>query len=325
VSAAPQDPWDAAAAELAALTGGAPFELRSAAAEGAAAVRVRAPRGPVAARHAERPDVAAPWSAVARCGEAAAWLLAARAPDEPDRARAVLRRATDRAAALRLQALARQQAALTADLLEHLTHRLRTDVSSLQGVAEGALAHVFAAEEAGAVAAEVQAIGAEAQRRLSDVREVMAACEPGASRRPEPILERLRDELDAVGREAVAVTGPAGAAPGEQPLADVPGPGWAACARLLAEAVAGDPRLGAGRAEVAIAAHPGGWLVIAGDPAALGDPVPWTLQHLGRLAHAGQLVSIAGGHVEATRGAGGALRVAWIVPAAAPGPARPVQ
>jgi hypothetical protein len=96
----------------------------------------------------------------------------------------------------------------------------------------------------------------------------------------------------------------------------VPGPGWSACARLLAEALAGDGRLGGSRAEVAISAHPGGWRIIAGVPGAMGEAVPWTQQLLGPLTHAGQIVSAAGGSVGATRVDGDGLRITWTVPAA---------
>jgi hypothetical protein len=225
-------PWEAAAEELAGVLGDQPFELRCSLHGAGGAVRVLAPRGPVAPRHAEGPDVQAPWSVAARCGEAAGWLLAGRAPADPARALAVLQQATDRHVGLARERLARQEAALTYDLLE----------------AEGA---------------------------------------------------------------AIAI-----ATDAEVAMANVPGPGWAGCARLLAEAIAGDPRLGGAQAELGIAAHPEGWLVIAGAPGAVGAEVPWTQQHLGRLVHGGQIISAAGGSVAARRTDGDGLRVSWAVPAA---------
>ena len=49
----------------------------------------------------------------------------------------LLARTVEREAALRAQASRREVSALTADLLERLTHRLRTDVTTLQAVADG--------------------------------------------------------------------------------------------------------------------------------------------------------------------------------------------
>jgi signal transduction histidine kinase len=305
-------PWAAAAQELSGLLDAEPFELRYSL-DGDAAVRVLAPRGPVAPRHAEAPAVRAPWSVAARCGQAAGWLLAGAAPADPVRARAVLQQATDRHTALALQRLGRQQAALTADLLEAITHRLRTDVSTLQVVAEGALAQTFAAAEVDAVAQEVRAVGDESQRRMTAVREVMAAHEPDARRRPEALVRGLQDELEATGRSLPLVVD---GADDERAMVLVPGPGWSACARLLAEALAGNARLGGAGAEVAISAHPGGWRIIAGAPGAGGAAVPWTQQHLGPLVHGGQIVSAAGGSVGATRVDADRLRVSWTVPAA---------
>jgi hypothetical protein len=302
-------PWASAAQELAGLLGAGPFELRYAL-DGGAAVRVLAAGGPVAPRHAEAPDVRAPWSATTRCGQAAGWLLAGSAPADPARARTLLRQATDRHTALILQRLERQHAALTTDLLEAITHRLRTDVSTLQVVGEGALAQTFAADEVDDVAREVRAVGEESQRRMTAVREVMAAHDPQARRRPEPVAQRLQEAFEATG-QALALSGP----DGEEPTVVVPGPGWGACARLLAEAVAGDARLGGPLAEVAIAAHPGGWRIIAGARGAVGEPVPWTHQLLGPLAHAGQIVSAGRGSVGAERVGGDRLRICWTVPA----------
>jgi hypothetical protein len=304
------DPWMSAAQQLSGLLDDEPFELRYSL-DGGAAVRILAPRGPVAPRHAEAPDVRAPWSLEARCGEATGWLLAGGAPADPARARAVLQQATDRHTALVLQRLASQHSALTADLLEAITHRLRTDVSTLQLVGEGALAQTFEAAEVDAVAREVRAVAQESQRRMTAVRDVMAAHEPEARRRPEPLAQRLQDELAATGR-SLAVDG----ADGEEAMVLVPGPGWAACARLLAEALARDTRLGGAGAEVAIASHPDGWRIIAGAPGAVCAAVPWTQQLLGPLAHAGQIVSAAGGSVGAARVGDHGLRIIWTVPAA---------
>jgi signal transduction histidine kinase len=306
------EPWEAAAQELAPLLDTEPFELRFSL-HGHAAVRVLAPRGPVAPRHAEAPDVGAPWSAKVGCGDAAGWLLAARPPADARRARAVLQHATDRHAALTLQRLAGQQAALTADLLEAVTHRLRTDVSTLQLVGEGALAQTFEAGEVEAVAREVQGVGEESQRRLSAVREVMAAHEPQARRRPEPMVESLQEALGASGGSIALV---AGGVDDERAMVLVPGPGWQACTRLLAGALQRDARLGGAAAEVAITAHPGGWHIVAGASGAPAGPVPWTQQHLGSLVHAGQIVAAAGGSVAAARTDDDGLRIAWTVPAA---------
>jgi hypothetical protein len=303
------DPWAAAAHALAPLLGaGAPFELRFGL-RAEAAVRVLAPRGPVAPRHAEAPDVTAPWSARAHCGDACGWLLAAAGPSDPDRARALLARATERHAALRLQHLATQTAALTYDVLESITHRMRTDVSTLQAVGEGALADVFEAAEIDDVAREVRAVGEESQRRLTEVREVMAVLEPEARRCPEPLVQRLRDALGTTG---TPIADPAG----EEAHALIPGPGWSAGAAALARALRDDRRLGLENGQLTISAHPDGWLLIAGAPGTDGDPVPWTYQHLGPLAHGGHLVAAAGGSVAARRIDGDALRVAWTVPAA---------
>src|SRR4051794_4172745 len=107
------------------------FELRFDLA-GRAAVRVAG--GPVAPRHVEPVPPAAPWVAEARCGPAAGWLLAQAAPADPEAARARLQRAVERETAHRLQAAAQAAAPLAADLLERLTHRLRTDVTTLQAV-----------------------------------------------------------------------------------------------------------------------------------------------------------------------------------------------
>ena len=156
------------AQSLAALFDGARFELRFSL-DGRAAVRVLG--GPVAARHAEPPDPAAPWSARATCGDAVGWLLAERAP--AGEAHAVLQRAVDRHSSLLLQRIAAHRGAIAADLLESVTHRLRTDISALQVIADGALTAPFEDDERSQVRAEVGEVGAEAQRRLSAFREAM--------------------------------------------------------------------------------------------------------------------------------------------------------
>src|SRR3954447_15681749 len=93
--------------------GAARWELRFDLA-GRAAVRVAG--GPVAPRHVEPVPPAAPWVAEARCGAAAGWLLAPAAPSAPAQAQDRLQHAVARAAALALQARAREGAAIAADL-----------------------------------------------------------------------------------------------------------------------------------------------------------------------------------------------------------------
>jgi hypothetical protein len=289
--------WGDAADELAVLFGASPFELRYDLA-GRCAARVAG--GPVAPRHAEPVPPPAPWCVEARCGTAAGWLLAPAAPAAPERAQAVLQRAVERGTALILQRHAAQRAAMDAELLERLTHRLRTDVMTLQAVAEGALLGVFDEDERAEIPAELERTGREAQRRLSAAREVMTVLEPGARCAPEPIAETLRDELEAAGRD-VAVTAPVH----EQPLALVPGAGWAACARLLAA----DTRLVA----FTVTPDPGGWCIAAGPR---GAAVNWSERELGELAYAGDIAAAAGGAAAAERAEDGALRVALTVPAA---------
>jgi signal transduction histidine kinase len=286
--------------EFAPLFGSSGFELRFDLA-GRAAVRVAG--GPVAPRHVEPAPPAAPWVLEARRGAAAAWLLAPAAPEDPERARALLQRMVECEAALALPRLARQAAAMGAELLERLTHQLRTDVTALQAVAEGALNGLFEPDELATLPAELEQTGREAQRRLSGVREVMTALEPAARRAPEPVVETLRRELEAAGREEVVVAGPAA----EQPLGLVPGAGWAACARLLA----GDDRLWA----FAVEPDPGGWRVAAGPR---GTPVEWTERTVGGLVHAGHIVAAAGGSAAAEHDAEGRLRVVLTLPAAPP-------
>src|SRR4051794_30173768 len=138
---------------------------------GRAAVRIAG--GPVAPRHVEPVPPPAPWVAEARCGAAAGWLLAAAPPPDPDAAQALLQRAVERETALRLQAAARELAPLAAELLERLTHRLRTDVTTLQAVADGAINGLFEPADLELLPGELERTGREALRRLSGAREVM--------------------------------------------------------------------------------------------------------------------------------------------------------
>ena len=283
--------WTDAARTLAPHFDGARFELRFSL-SGEAAVRALAPAGPVAERHAEPPDPAAPWSARAACGEAVGWLLAERAPAGEEAARDVLQRAVDRHSSLLLQRIAAQRAAMAADLLESVTHRLRTDIGALVIIAEGALA--VGGDERPRVRAEVGDLGAEAQRRLSAVREVMTSLQPGAAREPEDLLGTLE-------REGITAVEPVA---GERPAVLIPGAGWSACARLLA-AHATTP--------VVVRAHPDGWRVTAGSED--GEAVEWTERALGELAHAGAIAVSAGGSASA-REHGGRLTVELTLPAA---------
>jgi hypothetical protein len=299
-----------AARSLQPLFGDAPFELRYSV-TGAAAVRVLAPAGPVAALHAEPPDPAAAWTARADCGDSAGWLLATRAPDDEARARELLQHAVDRHTALAIRRLGARRAAMATTVIERLTHRLRTDVSALQAVTEGALRGLFGPEETEAVSDEVTATATEAQRQMSDAREVMATLHPTAGRDPEPLVGVLRGELEAAG-VAVTVTGP----PGEEPMARLPGAGWGVCARLLAGALAADPRLGGDAASIAVEPDPDGWTVVAGAPGPTGEALAWSERTVGALLHAGHVAVAAGGAATAARAGGEGLRVALTVPAA---------
>jgi hypothetical protein len=299
--------------ELRVEFGDAAFELRFSL-TGAAAVRVLGAGAPVAARHAEPPEPAAPWSATRGWAGATGWLLGERPPADPGRAADVLQRAVERHASAVRAELLRRRGALGAALLERLTHRLRTDVSSLQAVAEGALAGVFDAEERTQIPGELREVGAEAQHRLSLVREVMTVLEPGSRCHPEPIADVLRAELEAVG---VAV--PVVAVEGERAMALVPGAGWAACARLLAAAVAHDERFGEAEAALAVRPDPGGWTVSAGAGEPGAHAVAWTERAVGALVHAGEMAVIAGGAATAARDGAGRVRVAITVPAAPSG------
>src|SRR5262245_3404246 len=99
---------------------------------------VRVAGGPVSPCHAEAVPPRAPWRAQARCGAAAGWLLAPAPPADPERARAELERLVAARTALALQRRAAAWAAMGSDLLERLTHRLRTDVMALQVATEAA-------------------------------------------------------------------------------------------------------------------------------------------------------------------------------------------
>jgi signal transduction histidine kinase len=256
------------AAPLHTLLAPTPFELRWSLL-GTAAVRVLG--GPVAPAHAEAPDLAG--SAVARCGTATGWLLATDPPPG-----AALQAAVDRHTALVLQRLAAHRAALVSDLLEALTHRLRTDVATLQAVAEGVLAGMFSEPERAEIAPEVRDVGREAQRRLSAAREAMSALAPDGDREPEPIADVLRAELDAAGL-SLDVETPAG----ERPRAALP---------------------------------PLGWAIEAGPPTGAGRPAGWTARALGPLAGAGHIAAAGGGAACAAGVEEDGLRVRLTVPAA---------
>ncbi len=288
-----------ASEELAAQFGASAFELRYDAL-GHCAVRVAG--GGVLERHVEPAPPAAPWAAQARCGAAAGWVLAAAAPADPARVDALLRAVVTRRTAFVRERQALALAALDAELLVRLTHRLRTDVMTLSAVAEGALEGLFD-DETAAVLAEIQRTGAEAQRRITDAREVMTTLEAGAGDRPEPIAATLRAELEGVGRAGTAVT----VMGGEEPWARIGGAGWAACARLLA----GEARW----ERLVVEPDAGGWRVTATGTGS-GRPVGWAHRELGALTPAGHIVVAAGGHAAAERGSEGVTQVTLIVPAA---------
>ncbi|RKQ93100.1 hypothetical protein C8N24_2960 [Solirubrobacter pauli] len=253
------------------------FELRYDA-FGRCAVRVGG-GARVLERHVEPAPPAAPWSLEARCGIAAGWLLAVRAPDDPEEARVLLEREVQRRTALAHERRLAELSASQGELLERLTHRLRTDVTTLQAVVDGALLGAFGAAEQAEIGAQVAATAAEAQRRLTAAREVMGVLAPAAPRDPEPIAATLRAELEGAGREATVTVHAE-----EEPFTFLPGPGWAACARRLAA----DERLAA----FTVTADEHGWRVAAD----------------GTLTHAAQLVVAAGGFADTE----------LVLPAAAP-------
>jgi hypothetical protein len=256
----------------------------------------------------------APWSAWARCGSAVGWLLAARPPADERRADELLQRIVERRSALLLQRLTAQGAAMTAGLLERLTHSMRTDVGTLQAVAEGLAQGVFDPGELQQIPGELASVGRQAQRRLSAVREVMTVLQRPAPRPAEPLEESLRAELDGAGVR-VKIDGVAD----ERAMTVIPGAGWAACARLLAEALAGDERLGGDRATVGVRPDPRGWAVTAGRQDAAAQPVAWTEPAVGELVVAGQIAAAAGGWTSAVQGDAGHLHVELVVPAAPSG------
>jgi signal transduction histidine kinase len=302
--------WTDVAGDLRAAFGSTAFEARFSL-DGNAAVRVLAPLHPIAPRHAEPPDPAAPWSTSARCGDAIGWLLADAPPEDARRTDHLLQGAVARHSALALQRRASQRAAMEAELLESLTHRLRTDVSTLQAVSEGLLGGVFAGDELELIPRELRQVGEEAQRRLSLVREVLAVLHPDAPKHAEPLVETLRAELEGVGA-AVAVEQPLG----ERPMTSVPGGGWSTCARLLADALA---KAEGPAGSVSVRAHPDGWEVTAGRLDVAGPPAPWMERTLGELVYAGYIAVVAGGAASAERLPDGALRVRLTVPAAPSG------
>lgn len=218
---------------------------------GRCAVRVSGdPAHPVLVRHVEPLPLAAPWVAEAGCGTATGWLLGSEPPEDPERARVALAREVERRTALALEQRLKQLAAFDAELLERLSHRLRTDVMTLDAVVEGALSGAFATDEHGDILGQVKATTAEAQRRLSAAREVMGVLDPRARQAPEPLVRTLSVELEGVGRD-VTVTVEAE----EEPWTLIPGPGWAACARRLAEVEE--------LAAITVAPDPDGWRIHA--------------------------------------------------------------
>jgi hypothetical protein len=281
--------------EFAPRFGTARWELRFDLA-GRAAVRVAG--GPVAPRHVEPVPPAAAWVGEARCGDAAGWLLADAAPDDPERTLTLLEHAVARAAALRLQAAGRQASAMGAELLERLTHRLRTDVSTLAAVADGAIAGLFDPEDLEGLPEELGRTSQEALRRLSGVREVMTALDPESRRESQAIVATLRAELESAGRVAQV-----SCHADETPLTVIGGAGWGACARRLAA----DERLGV----FAVLPDPAGWRITAG---AVGTPVNWTERSAGGLVHVGHIVAAAGGSAVVSDPFG----IALTVPAAPP-------
>ena len=284
--------------ELAEHFGATAFELRYDAL-GRCAVRVAG--GDVLHRHVEPAPPTAAWTAEARCGAAAGWLLAAAPPTDPAAVTERLHTLVARRTAFVRERQAFALAALDAELIERLTHRLRTDVMTLSAVAEGALEGVFADEAAG-VLEEIQRTSAEGQRRITAAREVMTTLEAGAGDRPESIATTLRAELEGMGRAGVPVT----VIDDEEPWARIGGAGWAACARLLAAESHWE--------RFAVEPDAGGWRVTgaAGDS---GQPIAWSHRELGALTAAGHIVVAAGGHA-AAGDAAGAVAVTLVVPAA---------
>jgi hypothetical protein len=154
----------------------------------------------------------------------------------------------------------------------------------LRAVADGAIKGLFEPEDLEFLPGELERTGREALRRLSGAREVMGVLAAGARRAPEPVEATLRAELEGAGREAI-ITAPAD----EIPLTLIPGPGWAACARVLAS----DPRIGM----FVVGPDRSGWSIDCG---AAGTPVEWSERTIGELAHVGHIVAAAGGSAVAT-------------------------
>jgi hypothetical protein len=292
------DGWSEVLAALGGVRGELRFSL-----SGGAAVRVFG--GPVARRHAEPPDVAAPWTARADCGAAAGWLLAEAPPADEAAAVAALGHAVDGHTARLLQSVARRRGEIVGDLLERLVHRLRTDVSSLQIVADGALAGGFDGDEREPVRSELRGVAEAAQRRLGAMSAVREAMDPATARVPEALAGVLEDA-----GVAVSVRGAAG----ERAVTALRGSGWSTCARLLAAALSGDGPLAGG----AVVVEPDalGWAVTAGAPDGAGAPCRWTEGALGELAYAGGIAVAAGGDASAERVGDERLRVRLVVPAA---------
>ena len=265
--------------------GTTPFELRYDV-FGRCAVRVAG--GGVLERHVE-PAPAAPFALQERCGTAVGWVLAAAAPDDPERVGALLRTAVAQRTALVRERQARALAALAAELLEALTHRLRTDVMTLSTVAEGALQGMLGGDT-GDVIAELRRTGAEAQRRITAAREVMTVLAAGPDAEPERVAATLRAELEGAGRDPDAVSG----ADGEEAWTRIGGAGWAACARALAA----DERWSA----FAVAPDPEGWRVTAEAAGRPAVPCREPVAHI---------VVAAGGRAETENG-----RITLVLPAA---------
>ncbi len=243
------------------------------------------------------------WSRPAAAA-AAGWLLAPAAPADPDRrAGAPAGTRSTGGPRWRSRHSPRQAAASGADALERLTHRLRTDVMTLQARSPTPRSAGCSSPEE-LVALPRPSWGAprrEAQRRLTDARAVMRVLDPAARSAPEPVAEmparRARGAPDGPPRSA---------RPRE---------------RALTRRGLGGLRAAAGRRRAAGAPSPStpdpaGWRVTRRRPRADhgGTPVAWTETELGALAHAGHLVAAAGGSAAATRDARGTLGIELIAP-----------
>jgi hypothetical protein len=203
-----------------------------------------------------------------------------------------------------------QSAAVAASLLERLTHSLRTDIATLQAVADGLARGVFDPAEWRAITDEVANVGRQAQQRLTMAGDVMSVLAPPGEDPSEPVEESLRAELEGA---AVSVT--VDGVDDERAMTHIPGAGWAASARALADALTRDERLGGERAHVAVRPHPDGWAVTAGLRSAGAQPVAWTEAALGELVVAGQIAAAGGGWTSAV-GGDDTLEVELVLPAA---------